>query len=46
MSKKTESLKEIDIEIKLTPDHRKKIAQLLEDSPDRFLDARDFVSRA
>ncbi len=46
MSKGVESLKEIDAEVKLTPDHRKKISQLLEDYPDRFLDARDFVSRA
>ncbi len=46
MSKEVESLKVIDAEIKLTPDHRKKISQLLQDYPDRFLDARDFVSRA
>jgi hypothetical protein len=46
MSKGVEPSKEIDAEIKLTPDHRKKITQLLEESPDRFLDARDFVSRA
>ena len=46
MSKEVESLKVIDAEIKLTPDHRKKISQLLQDYPDRFLDARDCVSRA
>jgi hypothetical protein len=45
MSKETEPLK-TEGEVKLTPDHRKKIAQLLEEYPDRFLDTRDFVSRA
>lgn len=38
--------KSIPAEIELTPDHRKKIAQLLSERPDRFLDARDFVGRA
>jgi len=46
MSKEKQSLDQIESEVKLTPDHRKKIAQLLQEYPDRFLDARDFVSRA
>ncbi|MCH7560815.1 MAG: hypothetical protein IIC67_05515, partial [Thaumarchaeota archaeon] len=46
MSKKEQSLEKIEQEIKITPDHRKKIAQILAENPDRFLDARDFVEKA
>lgn len=47
MSKSDHSVKEIvPVEIELTPDHRKKITQLLSERPNRFLDARDFVGRA
>ena len=46
MSKEKKSLDLVEAEVKLTPDHRKKIAQILSDNPNRFLDTRDFVSRA
>lgn len=46
MSKEKITLDQIEEEIKITPDHRKKIAQILSESPDRFLDTRDFISRA
>lgn len=45
MSKNEQSV-EVPAEIELTPDHRKKIMHLLNERPDRFLDARDFVGRA
>ena len=46
MSKEKQSWKEIDSEIKLTPFHRKKIIETLNENPDRFSDARNFVERA
>jgi hypothetical protein len=46
MSKEKKSLDLVEAEVKLTPDHRKKIAQLLNENKNRFLDTRDFVSRA
>ena len=46
MSKEKGFLDQVEAEVKLTPDHRKKIAQILSDNPNRFLDTRDFVSRA
>jgi len=46
MSKKEQSLEKIEEILKITPDHRKKIAQVVADNPDRFLDARDFVEKA
>jgi len=46
MSKKEQSLEKVEQDVKLTPDYRKKIGQILEKNPDRFLDTRDIVEKA